>query len=310
MGEINHFSHKEHSLKLFEKWKSIVGVGEDNDEKIEVVCCYGCQKPILSGSVYGCTSCNHFLHETCANLAPVINHHFHPLHPLSLVVRRSNNWYCDMCDSQGLVRGFSYWCRSCDFDVCMKCGLAFALREEALIKFKHEGHPEHTLILQLRSASFRCDACHAKDEDLFYQCDSCDFWIHKTCASLAPTINLPLHPNHPLVLVYSLPDNFYNFNYYCDHAIGTYVAEECVNNFMHFPMSDAFTNPLKLLHLEKMSLDDDVATEINHWSHDHPLILNVEPQGNNMPNIGSSDPIEYDLHILLLIGIAKDMKYL
>ncbi|KAI3691956.1 hypothetical protein L6452_31759 [Arctium lappa] len=318
MREIKHFSHEEHLLKLIENW-----------ETIEVICCYGCREPILGGFVYGCTSCSHFLHETCANLAPVINHHLHPLHPLMLITRNVDNWSCDVCNSRGLVNGFSYWCMSCDFDACTKCGLAIALKEEALIEFKHEGHLQHTLTLQLRSASFRCDACHAKDEDLFYQCNSCDFWMHKTCASLAPTIDLPHHPNHPLVLVYSLPDNFYNFKYYCEFcnklilkngwlyhcancryfahikcalnaeqpsipsdSLGTTLVEENVNEFMHFPMPDAFVDPLKLLHFEKVSLDGDGATEISHWSHDRLLILNVEPRGNNMPNIRCGDLIE------------------
>ncbi|KAI3691950.1 hypothetical protein L6452_31753 [Arctium lappa] len=329
MGEIKHFSHEEHSLKLIENWETIVGVSDDNDQKKQDICCYGCREPILGGFAYGCTSCSHFLHETCANLTPVINHHLHPLHPLMLVARKSNYWHCDVCNSRGLVKGFSYCCMSCDFDACTKCGLAIALKEEALIEFKHEGHPQHTLTLQLRSASFRCDACHAKDEDLFYQCNNCDFWMHKTCASLAPTIDLPHHPNHPLVLVYSLPDNFYNFKYYCEFcdklilkngwlyhcancryfahikcalnaeqpsipsdSLGTTLVEENVNKFPHFPMPEPFIDPLKLLHLEKVSLDGNGATEISHWSHDHLLILNVEPRGNNMPNIRCGDQIE------------------
>ncbi|KAJ9550954.1 hypothetical protein OSB04_014999 [Centaurea solstitialis] len=326
MGDIKHFSHEEHPLKLIENWETVV---DDTGEKREVVCCYGCREPILGGLVYGCTPCSQFLHEKCANLAPVINHHLHPMHPLMLVARNISAWTCDVCDTRGLENGFSYWCSSCDFDACTKCGIATVLREEASIKFKHEGHPKHTLTLQSRSASFCCDACQAKDEDFFYQCDTCDFWMHKTCASLAHTIDLPHHPNHPLVLVYSLPDNFYNFRYYCEFcgklilkngwlyhcancryfshikcalnaekpsipsdSLGTSPLEDHINEFLHFPMIDAFTDPLKLLHLEKASLDDNGATEISHWSHDHPLILNVEPQGNNTPNLGCGDPIE------------------
>ncbi|KAJ9538774.1 hypothetical protein OSB04_031507 [Centaurea solstitialis] len=319
MSEIKHFSHEKHPLKLIENWKTV-----------EEICCYGCREPILGGFVYGCTPCSHFLHDTCANLAPVINHHFHPFHPLTLVTRDiDSTWNCNVCDRRGLVKGFSYWCMSCDFDACTKCGIAVALKEEALIKFKHEGHPQHTLTLQLRSASFRCDACLAKDEDLFYTCDNCDFWMHKTCASLAHTIDLPHHPKHPLVLVYSLPDNFYKYRFYCEFckkfilrngwlyhcancryfahikcalnaeqtsipsdSVGTSLVEESANEFMHFPLSDAFVDPLKLLHLEKVSLDDNGATVISHWSHAHPLILNVEPRGNNMSNISCGDPIE------------------
>ncbi|KAJ9538773.1 hypothetical protein OSB04_031506 [Centaurea solstitialis] len=326
MSEIKHFSHEEHSLKLIENWEEVVGVSHDNDEKGEVICCFGCREPILDGFVYGCTSCSHFLHEKCANLAPVINHHFHPFHPLTLVTRDIDcTWNCNVCDRRGLVKGFSYWCMICEFDACTKCGLGIAPKNEALIAFKHEGHPQHTLTLQLRSASFRCDACLAKDEDLFYTCDDCDFWMHKTCASLAHSIDLHHHHKHPLILVYSLPDNFYNFWYYCEFcnkfilkngwlyhcancryfahikcalnanipsdSVGTSLVEEHVNEFMHFPMLDAFTDPLNLLHLERVSLDDNGASEISHWSHGHPLILNVEPRGNNMSNI-SCDPIE------------------
>ncbi|GJY42408.1 C1-like protein [Tanacetum coccineum] len=73
------------------------------------------------------------------------------------------------------------------------------------MKFEHEGHPQDTLTLQLIPASFRCDACNVTDEGLFYRCDSCDFWIHKTCASLAPTADLPHHHHEqPLLLIYSL----------------------------------------------------------------------------------------------------------
>ncbi|XP_024961210.1 uncharacterized protein LOC112501736 [Cynara cardunculus var. scolymus] len=152
MSEIKHFSHKEHPLKLIGSLEMVVG---GDDEKKETVCCYGCREPILGGFAYGCTSCSHFLHEKCANLATAIFHHFHPLHPLILVTRTSEGWNCNVCDSRGLVKGFSYWCMSCDFDACTKCGLAVALVEEALIEFKHEGHPQHTLTLQSRSASFR-----------------------------------------------------------------------------------------------------------------------------------------------------------
>nr|GEV32503.1 hypothetical protein [Tanacetum cinerariifolium] len=78
-------------------------------------------------------------------------------------------------------------------------------KEEPLMKFEHEGHPQDTLTLQLIPASFRCDACNVTDEGLFHRCDSCDFWIHKTCASLAPTADIPHHrQEHPLILIYSL----------------------------------------------------------------------------------------------------------
>ncbi|GJS88696.1 hypothetical protein Tco_0771332 [Tanacetum coccineum] len=54
-------------------------------------------------------------------------------------------------------------------------------------------------------------------------------------------------------------------------------ATEDSSSLLHFPMSDVFTDPLKLLHLDKLSLKESVELEIKHQSHRHPMILNVEP---------------------------------
>ncbi|KVH88741.1 C1-like protein, partial [Cynara cardunculus var. scolymus] len=174
--------------------------------------------------------------------------------------------------------------------------------------------------------------CHGCQEPISdgsaYGCISCQYFLHKKCRELRRVINHHIHSLHPLMLVdhgdlewtcdvcrkESLVGGF---SYYCmqcnfdactncdtlpilsvplmqsNHLFqGTSVAEEHVNDVLQFPMSYAFTDPLKLLHLEKLSLDDDGEAKINHWSHDHPLILNVEPGGNNITNIGCSDPIE------------------
>ncbi|PWA51068.1 C1-like protein [Artemisia annua] len=329
MGEINHFSHVKHSLKLIENWETIV---DDHGEKKGEVRCEGCREPIsiLGGSVYGCVECGYFLHKTCTELAPTINHHFHPFHPLTINHQKYSGWGCDVCGDRDILPGFSYRCDDCDFDSCLKCAAAIAPKDATLIKLKHEGHSQHTLTLQSRSASFLCDACHTEDRDFFYQCNDCDFWIHKNCTTLAPTIELP-HHHHPLVLVYSLPDNFYKFRFYCEFCnkviirndwlyhcancryfshikcalnaqlrptprddSSTSVDEEHVKDLLHFPMPSAFTDPLKQLHSGKVVHDDGETNEINHWSHDHPLILNVEPQGNSIPL--SKDGCSFTLH--------------
>ncbi|GJV98678.1 C1-like protein [Tanacetum coccineum] len=271
-----------------------------------------------------------------------INHSFHQEHPLKLIDHLEKPGgvvvECDMCEKSisagDSVPGFNA-CANC-FLVEFACKAEYdAIKEKATIKLQHESHPQHTLTLQLRHGAFRCDACKTDEKGLFYQCDSCDFWIHETCASLPPTIDLQLHhPKHPLFLVYSLPDKFYKFCYYCKFCNqyirrnewlyqcgncryfahikcalnaqkksastprddpSTSEASDDVQSLLHFPMSKAFTDPLKLLHSKLFAQDDKETTEINHWSHPaHPLILNVEDsQGNNMmPDINSGDPIE------------------
>ncbi|GKC98702.1 C1-like protein [Tanacetum coccineum] len=189
MEEINHFSHEKHPLKLIN--------GAGNEEKPEGVRCFGCAKPISpSDSTYGCTECRFFLHKSCAQLPLTINLPSIFQHPLKLINFRTTGYKSFTCFVCGLHL-FAHWLCYCPngdvkiFVACISCCVveishkveADAIKKQATVKFEHEGHPEHTLTLQLRPASFRCDVCHTKDEGLFYQCDSCDFWIHQTCTS-------------------------------------------------------------------------------------------------------------------------------
>ncbi|KAI3691935.1 hypothetical protein L6452_31738 [Arctium lappa] len=128
--------------------------------------------------------------------------------------------------------GFSYHCFQCKFDACTKCVVALvtqeavelALKEKTSVKLEHEGHPQHTLTLQLRPAAFNCDACNVKEEDLSF--------VHIKCA---------LNAEQP-----SVPSD----------AIGTPLVEDRENNFMHFPMADAFIDPLKRLNFGNMDQDE------------------------------------------------------
>nr|XP_043629872.1 uncharacterized protein LOC122601170 [Erigeron canadensis] len=221
---------------------------------------------------------------------------YHSLHPLHSLSRTSCLDYdillCDVC-GQELIFDTCHRCEPCKFVVCSKCVMAekaqkdaaTALKEELVIKFVHDGHnPQHTLTIQSRPAAFHCNACNTKKEDMFYQCDQCDFWIHKACTSLLETIDLPYLHHHKLDLVFSLPEKFYNYKYKCElcdkrimQTDWTYHCSNCryfihikcvpnsdqpstqrleVNveeeatdsNILHLPMSHALTDPLKLLH--------------------------------------------------------------
>nr|XP_043630400.1 uncharacterized protein LOC122601727 [Erigeron canadensis] len=217
-------------------------------------------------------------------------HPLHPFHPLSAI-----KWsyysvlYCDSCDRQ-LVFDDAYRCEPCKFTICSECAdaerardkAASALKEESISKFTHEGHnPQHTLLFHSKPAAFLCNACQTEKKDWFYHCDHCDdFLIHMSCATLSTAIERPHYHRHPLSLVYSLPEKFYNFKYMCDvckkrvmQPEWTYhcsncryfihikclpnpdqlpstprLVEEVTNDsgILHVPMSHAFTDPLKL----------------------------------------------------------------
>nr|KAJ0200223.1 hypothetical protein LSAT_V11C600329110 [Lactuca sativa] len=282
-------------------------------KKPQVIGCNACDKPISSGFAYACTKCRYVLHKACAQLPPTFNDpsiYHHPLTLTDMKNKDSRSRQCDVCRIRKTPGVFSYIFikdNKYTFAACIDCCVA-------IISLKAE-------------ADAIKEEAKIKDEGLFYECDSCDFWIHKTCASLASTIHLPHHPNHPLVLVYSLSEKFFNFPYYCEicneyilrnewlyqcancryfahikcalHAEIPSTATVCgfrddddVKGLLHFPMSNAFTDPLKLLHFEKMSR-----------SHHHPLILTVEAQANNMSC--SSDLIEMDVHSLSINTVSN-----
>nr|GEY37402.1 C1-like protein [Tanacetum cinerariifolium] len=318
MEEINHFFHQEHPLKLID-WEKQGGV---------VVECDMCEESISVGdSAYACVECRFFLHKSCSQLQQTIHYTslFHrPLNLIALGKTNSKLYFCYVCGHK-ITKGFFYGVPqdgTGEFNACSNCFLvefahkaeSDAIKKEASIKLIHEGHPQHSLTLMLRPASLRCDACKTEEKGLFYECDRCDFWIHKSCASLAPIFNLPhLHPKHPLVLVYSLPENFYKYPYYCQFCRkyirrdewlyhcrrcryfahikctinaqklpytprddpSTSAASDNINSLLHFPMAEGFIDPLKVLHSKIIAQDDKEATEINYWNHlPHSLILN------------------------------------
>lgn len=97
-GVINHFSHREHDLRLEDGLTNIQG-GEHTR-------CRACVRPVYSNSFYSCMHCDDFvLHETCANLPRKQRHvlHNHQLtyHDDSIVMDLQSThevFLCSACD--------------------------------------------------------------------------------------------------------------------------------------------------------------------------------------------------------------------
>nr|XP_017232706.1 PREDICTED: uncharacterized protein LOC108206806 isoform X2 [Daucus carota subsp. sativus] len=196
---MKHISHPGHLLEL----------KEDNVIR-ENAMCYVCNKTVIGTPTYTCTSksvsCQSFyLHKSCAELPPKINHNKHRQHPLAYLPCEGN--FCDVCYC---YPKFAYSCLNsdCDFDVCLSCAF-----EERM--YQHEGHAEHTLTLVQRVALFTCDACGEEDKDLSYICNVCQFWIHRRCASSPLHISVLAYHHHPLTLIYAIPDMHRYFSRYC-----------------------------------------------------------------------------------------------
>lgn len=205
-SKIKHFSHPEHELIL-----------KEDDVIEENAACYVCDKTVIGFPTYTCTSpddnidCNFFyLHRSCAELpTKLYAHDEHNQHPITLR-KRSKRCICDVCEDK--VK-FAYSCAGCNFDLCIACAFPCPPDDEQRM-LCHEGHPEHTLVLQ-RQALFKCDACWEEAKDLSYICITCDFWIHKRCAFSPLIIPAPTYHHHPLHLIYSIPDIHRYFPRFC-----------------------------------------------------------------------------------------------
>ncbi|PWZ36973.1 hypothetical protein Zm00014a_025391 [Zea mays] len=169
-AEMVHFSHPEHRLARF--------------DFPHLFMCMGC-KEYGAGKRFMCQACGFQLHEFCALAPPSLHEHpFHPKHPhLLFFVKPASGGFlrcrCDVCGKP--VRGFSFRCASCSFDM-HPCCAAMARRME--LPAVHE----HPLLLLARDGaeqtSFVCQACRRtrRAGQHAYQCLPCGYYLHARCA--------------------------------------------------------------------------------------------------------------------------------
>ncbi|KAK2969872.1 hypothetical protein RJ640_030181 [Escallonia rubra] len=174
-------------------------------------------------------------------------------------------------------------------------------------KIDHPSHI-HPLTPVRRRAMLLCDACGEEHEGLWYHCYTCGlFWIHRDCAALRSTIQRSDH-KHPLTLSYSLPSQYTKFDPLCDicrkrlrRFSWVYYCGKC-RYFTHVKCASSKIVPPMSIHppeiedhdsdrlylppddiksinaieflLRRLGLgENERATKLNHFSHDHPLIL-------------------------------------
>ncbi|GLT60037.1 hypothetical protein SLA2020_328250 [Shorea laevis] len=183
---------------------------------------------------YTCIECNHVVHKDCISLPHTIKItlHDHPVHHIYFLqeneVKKRN---CRICRSKVNVEYGSYYCNDCDCIVHVNCAIdihyldkEFELEDEnqkhnknllsygfKVIKdagddftreIQHFSH-EHNLKLKLNNGEVEgnrcCNGCMLSISNLFYYCDKCDFFLHKSCAELPMKIRY-WRTRHPLTL--------------------------------------------------------------------------------------------------------------
>ncbi|KAG7611314.1 Protein kinase C-like phorbol ester/diacylglycerol-binding domain [Arabidopsis suecica] len=199
-GVINHFSHREHDLRLED------GLTNRHDENIR---CRACVRPVYANTFYSCMQCDDFiLHETCANLPRkkrhVLHNHQLTLYPDDNIVMDfpmlRGVFLCSAC--RRLCSGFRYEC--CNIKLDVRCG---SISEP----FFYECHP-HPLF-QTSLDSKVCVTCK-EESDYVLTCMDCDYILDFKCATLPPTVRYK-YDRHPLKLCYD-GDKDMTSSYWCE----------------------------------------------------------------------------------------------
>jgi hypothetical protein len=265
----------------------------DFTEKLEnEVVCYMCKEPVLLGPAYKCSvssECSFFIHKSCADLSPEINHPLHPDHTLSL--RKLYDERCGAC-GRFHVGAFFYNCDSCGFKLDIKCA-------NHLPTNPNDCH-QHEFFPILKRIQFNCEACGEEIKNIANLCSICKLFVHGICAGIPRIVKIVLH-NHLLKLIYSLHEinklgdimfcricgDKVNKEYaaYCCQQCSYILHTECLKHFRDsYGESSAISESVpnesigRATHLIK-ALDqaEDKGPhpgEIQHFSHeDHKLIL-------------------------------------
>ncbi|XP_040945351.1 uncharacterized protein [Gossypium hirsutum] len=248
--EIQHFSH--HHPLVFIQSHSVAS---------KAALCLVCEKPV-EGWSYGCNQCEFYLHKGCAelDLAPKIQNHFHPKHPLTLQPKSRCSWIgkCSLCGKK--FGEFVYHCNDCNFHLHINCTL---LQSSIAANFPNSLHPHPLHVIQNhnKEAEPDCLGCRKPISGPFYHCSDCTyptfFNLHKECAELLLEINHPYDRKHPLTLLPQPPTHPQKCS-----------CSSCIIQWKGFVYSCSLCN-------FDLSLDDFLFSPptITVASHEHPWML-------------------------------------
>ncbi|KAM7505379.1 hypothetical protein LguiB_004283 [Lonicera macranthoides] len=249
--EIQHPYHPEHPLILLPKSPNFFNLFE----------CKGCHL-YSNGFSYNCSICNFNLDVQCGSLLATIKHDRDPIHILSLKGNISKR--CKACYKGWSKPILAYACNHCDFVIDSCCAL---LSKEVMHRYD-----EHPFILTYfpvkdHSVDYYCQLCEKElnPKWWFYHCAHCDRSIHIKC--LRPFYR---RANIKYGRTLNINDSFGRTSK-VGHDSGS-------SDVIHFPVVDQSVTLISyFLKGTNIVTEDETANQVlNHFSHDHPLILEVQ----------------------------------
>ena len=271
--------------------------------------CWGCNEPV-HGPSYSCKECGkgegwYTHHKSCAELPLGLHHPLHPIHPLILFPpwRYDDRiiYKCDLCKEYRSQ--YTYRCSRCDFNLHITCASLEPIKEP-------EFH-DHSLTCFWKWITFNCDLCGKEDKGMPFLCNTCGFWIHRTCAYQYPRRVRVVRHKHLLHLTHSSLEFHQPDPRFCqlcvqkvDTRYGLYYCSKC--DFVAHLDCSIFKENREDIDLQKFEDEDEVpeldesvdlvtykvnkfnmgedetqiAIEIKHFSHEHDLILTDEVLNN------------------------------
>uniref|UniRef100_A0A2N9FQ97 DC1 domain-containing protein n=1 Tax=Fagus sylvatica TaxID=28930 RepID=A0A2N9FQ97_FAGSY len=308
MDHLQHFCDDKHPLVFEENWT-------DRGYR-----CDGCGEDVY-GPSYWCkeNGCGYYVHhKSCAELPLGLHHPLHPKHPLILFSpQRYNNKEfpyknvkCEVCKGVNFYRQYSYGCSRCNFNIHIGCTVS---------PIQAEFH-DHPLIPIGKSITFTCDICGKEGKGVPNSCVSCCFLIHRRCARYPRRVKVVRH-KHPLHLTHSSHEVDQSDSRICplcvqkvDTHYGLYYCSTCdfvthLDCALDWRNRDRDWEKLKdeesseskaTLEIEDTKLGEfadssaykvkktnvgkdgtEIATEIEHFSHEHDLKLSDDEVQNN-----------------------------
>ena len=271
--------------------------------------CRGCQESVHGPTYFcpigGCPWYRH--HKSCAEVPLGLHHPLHPLHPLILFDEKTvypeekEKSRCQVCNESR--REYTYRCYRCDFNLHIKCAVA---------QLEAEFH-DHPLIPFGKSITFTCDICGKEGKGGPNVCLPCGFWIHRSCGSFPRRLKVVRH-KHPLHVTHSsleLRESDSRFCQLCVQKVDTryelYYCSKCdFVAHLNCAIDEGNREDINLLELKDEENEDaeldqsvesaatykvknikvgedgtEIATEIEHFSHEHDLKLTDEEVHSN-----------------------------
>jgi len=256
-----------------------------HDGEEEKVVCFGCEEPVLLGPRYKCSAseCNLLFHKSCTELPRKIKHPLYSTYnSLKLVGPRNSYHYCDVCGKR-CNRCFCYGDFASDFFLDITC----ATRWQIMNAYDCQ---RHAFLPVLGDIHFTCQACGRQGNGGASICSICGLFIHGRCARFPRTIRITSH-HHSLALAYSLSQRKSSDNLFCNICrekvnpqYAVYCCKVCAfithlycaeNYWLTDETADSGVN-LESLPEETIPLVANDSGEIQHFSHQHNLILSNE----------------------------------